>query len=130
MSSPRCDRRGRTLSTPVGQLCTHAEQRTHWGSSIGSPLLAKLMMSMPWWQTDVQTLHEMHFFLSAKMRKRREARVDVHQRGERAGEAAPDAAAEVEVQADADDAGETDVDDPVVVQSEARADASLSRSPS
>jgi len=30
--------------------------------------LAKLMMSIPWWQTDVQTLHEMHFFLSARIR--------------------------------------------------------------
>ena len=26
------------------------------------------MTSMPWWQTDVQTLHEMHFYFSAKMR--------------------------------------------------------------
>src|SRR4051812_6662348 len=30
------------LSVPVGQLCTQAEQRTHSGSSIGKPLLAKL----------------------------------------------------------------------------------------
>src|SRR5213080_2267888 len=56
------------LRVPVGQLCTHAEQRTHSGSRMGSPLLAKLMMSMPWWQTDVHTLQEMHFFLSAKIR--------------------------------------------------------------
>ena len=57
-------------STPVGQLWTHALQRTHSGSAIGRPLFAKLMTSMPWWQTEVQTFHEMHFFLSAKMRKR------------------------------------------------------------
>ena len=56
--------------TPVGHSWTHAEQRTHCGSAIGSPLLAKLMMSMPGWQTLVQTLHEMHFDFSAKMRNR------------------------------------------------------------
>lgn len=33
--------------TSVGQLWTHAEQRTHWGSSMGVPLLAKAMTSMP-----------------------------------------------------------------------------------
>src|SRR5215471_10991287 len=54
--------------TPVGHICTQAEQRTHSGSCIGSPLLAKLMMSMPWWQTEVQTLQEMHLDFSAKMR--------------------------------------------------------------
>ena len=27
-------------STPVGQLCTHAEQRTHWGSSMCLPCWA------------------------------------------------------------------------------------------
>jgi len=31
-------------------------------------LLAKFMMSIPWWQTDVQTLQEMHLALSAKIR--------------------------------------------------------------
>ena len=30
-----------------GTLRTQAEQRTHWGSFIGRPLLAKFMMSMP-----------------------------------------------------------------------------------
>ena len=54
----------------MGQLWTQAEQRTHSGSFMGSPLLAKFMMSIPWWQTDVQTLQEMHFFFSARMRKR------------------------------------------------------------
>ena len=58
------------MSTPVGQEWTHAEQRTHSGSCIGSPLFAKLMTSIPWWQTDVQTLHEMHFFLSGTIAKR------------------------------------------------------------
>src|SRR5712691_6664340 len=57
-------------STPVGQDCTHALHRTHSGSAIGMPLLAKFITSIPWWQTDVQTLQEMHFFLSARMRKR------------------------------------------------------------
>lgn len=57
-------------STLVGQLWTQAEQRTHCGSCIGRPRLAKLMTSVPWWQTDVQTLHEMHFFLSATIAKR------------------------------------------------------------
>jgi len=28
------------------------------------------MTSIPWWQTVVQTLQEMHFDLSGKMRKR------------------------------------------------------------
>jgi hypothetical protein len=36
---------------------------------MGSPLSAKFMMSMLWWQTLEQTLHEMHFFLSARMRR-------------------------------------------------------------
>ena len=49
----------------------------------------------------------------------REARVDVHERRERAGEAAPDAAGEPEVEAHADDAGEEDVDHVVVVQLDA-----------
>jgi len=56
------------VSTPVGQLCTQAEQRTHSGSSIGIPLFAKFITSMPWWQTEVQTLHEMHLDFSAKIR--------------------------------------------------------------
>ena len=54
----------------MGQDWTQAEQRTHSGSSIGRPLLAKFMMSIPWWQTDVQTLQEMHLDFSAKIRKR------------------------------------------------------------
>lgn len=37
---------------------------------MGSPLFAKPMTSIPWWQTDVQTLHEMHFFFSERIRKR------------------------------------------------------------
>ena len=57
-------------NTPVGHDCTQALQRTHSGSAIGKPLLAKFMTSMPWWHTEVQTLQEMHFFLSARMRKR------------------------------------------------------------
>src|SRR5262245_41635405 len=44
-----------------------------------------------------------------------EARVDVHERRQRAGEATPDAPGEPEVEADADDAGEEHVDDVVVV---------------
>ena len=40
------------------------------GSCIGRPLFAKFMMSMPWWQTEVQTLQEMHFDFSGKIRKR------------------------------------------------------------
>ena len=28
------------------------------------------MTSMPWWQTEVHTLHEMHFFFSATIAKR------------------------------------------------------------
>ncbi len=107
------------VSTPVGHICTQAEQRTHSGSCIGRPLLAKLMMSIPWWQTDVQTLHEMHLDFSGEDPELREARVDVHQRGERAGEAAPHAAGEPEVHPHADDAGEEDVDDVVVVELEA-----------
>src|SRR5262249_61649393 len=55
-------------SVPVGHICTQAEQRTHSGSCIGRPLLAKLMMSMPWWHTGVQTLQEMHLDFSGKMR--------------------------------------------------------------
>ena len=35
------------LSTPVGHWLTQAEQRTHSGSSIGKPLFAKLITSMP-----------------------------------------------------------------------------------
>jgi TolB-like protein len=58
------------VSTPVGQAWTHAEQRTHSGSCIGLPRLAKLMTSMPWWQIEVQALHEMHFFLSDTIAKR------------------------------------------------------------
>src|SRR5437870_5055412 len=46
----------------------------------------------------------------------REARIDVHERGERAGEAAPHAPREPEVHADTDDAGEEDVDDVVIVE--------------
>ena len=34
-------------STPVGHCCTQAEQRTHSGSSIGIPLFAKFITSMP-----------------------------------------------------------------------------------
>src|SRR5881397_3392863 len=56
--------------TPVGQACTHAEQRTHSGSRIGSPRCAVAITSMPMWQTLVHTLHEMHFGLSATMAKR------------------------------------------------------------
>ena len=40
----------------------------------GEALLAKFMMSMPWWQTEVQTLQQMPFYFAAKMR-RRERRV-------------------------------------------------------
>ena len=58
------------VRTPVGQDWTQALHLTHWGSCIARPLLAKFMTSMPWWQTLVQTLQEMHFFLSARMRKR------------------------------------------------------------
>jgi hypothetical protein len=58
------------LKVPVGHICTQAEQRTHCGSSIGKPLFAKFMMSIPWWQTDVHTLQDMHFGLSAKIRNR------------------------------------------------------------
>ena len=36
------------VSTPVGHDCTQAEHRTHSGSAIGNPLLAKFMMSIPW----------------------------------------------------------------------------------
>src|SRR5438552_18649464 len=46
------------LSTPVGHICTHAEQRTHSGAAIGTPLLAKFITSMPWRQTEGHTLPE------------------------------------------------------------------------
>src|SRR5215468_1894683 len=46
------------------------------------------------------------FLLVGENAKARETRVDVHERGERASEAAPDAAAEPEVTAHADDAGQ------------------------
>src|SRR3990167_10818491 len=58
------------VSTPVGHDWTHALHLTHSGSFIGRPLLAKFIMSIPWWQTEVHTLQEMHFFLSAKILKR------------------------------------------------------------
>jgi hypothetical protein len=45
----------------------------------------------------------------------RESRVDVHERGERASEPAPHAAREPEIETDADDPGQEDVHDPVVV---------------
>src|SRR5262245_28404275 len=45
-----------------------------------------------------------------------EAGVDVHERGERAGEAAPNPAAEPEIPADADDAGQKNIDDVIVVE--------------
>ena len=54
----------------MGQAWTHAEQRTHSGSRIGMPRLAKLITSIPWWQIDVQAPHEMHFFLSGTIAKR------------------------------------------------------------
>ena len=34
------------------------------------PAVGKAITSMPWWQTEVHTLHEMHFFFSARIRKR------------------------------------------------------------
>ena len=71
------------------------------------PLLAKFITSMPWWQTEVQTLQEMHFFFSGENAVAGEARVDVHQRRERAGEPAPDAAAEPEVESDPEDAAQS-----------------------
>jgi len=58
------------LNTPVGQVETHAEQRTHSGSCMAWPLLAKLITSMPWWHTLVQLLQLMHLSLSAKILKR------------------------------------------------------------
>ena len=36
------------VRVPVGHICTHAEQRTHCGSSIRIPLFAKFMISIPW----------------------------------------------------------------------------------
>ena len=57
-------------SVPVGQTSTQAEQRTHSGSTIGRPRLAKLITSMPWWHEAVQALHEMHRAFSGTMAKR------------------------------------------------------------
>ena len=58
-------------------------------------------------------------FLFRKNPVTREARVDVHERGERAGEAAPDASAEPEIRGDADDPREAEIDDVVVIELEA-----------
>src|SRR5206468_6254912 len=48
----------------------------------------------------------------------REPRVDVHERRERTREPAPHAAREPEVRSDADDPGEEDVDEVVVVEAD------------
>src|SRR5439155_4750952 len=55
-------------------------------------------------------------FLLGKNAEAAEARVDVHQRRQRAEEAAPHAAGEVEVETVADRAGEEEVDEPGIVE--------------
>ena len=55
----------RTPARPSGTTAPHALHRDALRvSPSGSPLFAKFITSMPWWQTDVNTLHEMHFLVA------------------------------------------------------------------
>ena len=56
------------------------------------------------------------FILIRENSKAGEAGVDVHQRGERTGEPAPDSAGEMEVEGDAEDAGQPKIDEVGIVR--------------